>query len=275
MNVMRLAVVQPLTFRGQEAERNVEAALDYIDQAARTGAQMVCFPEGYPGPANPHHAFDSLQPLRDKAKQRGVYIIAGRIEPVGTSGHHICVHLIDPEGKVHGTYRRTTPEGPYVYKDIPEWQFEYVPGDELPVFHTAHGRVGLLVCSEVYAPELSRILALKGAELVVMPAGALLNEMLPTWRTMVWARAIENLMYAATCQNVFGVEEGVAMIAGPEAVLAQNGQPGILIADLDMDRIRWLRNQDEKIEMPKQYRVVPGTLRWHRPGLYRKNHAAW
>lgn len=254
----------------------MDAALNYITQAVRAGAQLVCFPEGYPGPSNPAHAYDGLSPLREAARKHGIHIVASRIQPAAVGiGHHMCLHLLDPGGEVQGTYRRTTPEGPYVYKDIPDWQFEYVMGDELPVFETPHGRVGLLVCSEIYTPELSRILALKGAELILMPAGALLNEMLPPWRTMVWARAIENLMYTAACQNLFGVEEGVAIIAGPEEVLAQSSAPGVLVADLDMDRIRWLRGQDEKIEMPKQYRVVPGTLRWHRPALYRKNYAAW
>ncbi len=273
---LRLAVVQPRTFRGEEAERNVECAARYIAQAAEAGAQIVCFPEGYPGPSNPAHSYDGLVAVQDEAHQHGIYVVASRIEPAAREeGHHMVLHLIGPDGRVCGTYRRTTPVGPYVYRDIPDWQFTYVAGDALPVFPTPLGSVGLLVCSEVYAPELPRLLALKGAEVVLMPAGALLNELLATWRTMVWARAIENLMYTATCQNIFGVEEGVAMVAAPECVLAQRAAPGVLTADLDMDRIRWLRAQDEKIEMPKQYRVVPGTLRWHRHDLYRRNYPDW
>ncbi|MGQ0569635.1 MAG: carbon-nitrogen hydrolase family protein [Armatimonadota bacterium] len=273
---VRLAVVQPRAFRGKDESRNVDAALGYLDQAAQGGAKIVCFPEGYPGPANPEREYRSIPHIQSKAKEHRIHVVASRIERADTGrGHHMVLYLVGPDGEIHGRYRRTTPEGPYVYKDIEDWQFDYVVGDELPVFETIHGRLGLLVCSEVYAPELARILALKGAELVLMPAGALLNEMLPTWRTMVWARAIENLMYTAACQNIFGVEEGVAMIAGPEEVLAQSGRPGVLIVDLDMDRIRWLRDQDEKIEMPKQYRVMPGTLRWRRPQLYQKNFSTW
>jgi predicted amidohydrolase len=273
---VRLAVVQPRTFRGREADRNVEAGLRYLDEAVRIGAQIICFPEGYPGPANPRHDYDAMEPLQAKARSNGVFVVASRIEPVAHGpGHHMVLHLIGPEGAILGTYRRTTPLGPYIYKDIDDWQFDYVVGDELPVIETMHGRIGLLVCSEVYAPELARILALKGAELLLAPAGALLNELLPTWRAMVWARAIENLMYTAACQNIYGVEEGVAVIAGPEGVLAESTQPGVLVADLDIDRIRWLRGQDERIEMPKQYRVVPGTLRWPRADLFRKNLASW
>jgi predicted amidohydrolase len=254
----------------------VDAALAYIDESFHGGADIVCFPEGYPGPANPRHEFDSLPRLRAKAKATSLYLVVSRIEPASIGGgHYMTLHLINPEGEIIGTYRRTTPPGPYIYKDIDDWQFDYVVGDELPVFETAHGKLGLLVCSEVYAPELARVLALKGAELLLMPAGALINELMATWRTLVWARAIENLMYTATCQNVYGVEEGVAMIAVPEEVVASSGRPGVLFADLDMDRIRWLRHQEEKIEMPKQYRVVPGTLHWHNAELIRKNMPRW
>ena len=87
---------------------------------------------------------------------------------------------------------------------------------------------------------------------------------------MVWARAIENLCYTAACQNLYGVEDGVAIICGPEEVLTETRREGVAVATLDLARLRWLRQEDEKIEMPKRYRVVPGTLRWRRPEVYRR-----
>ena len=146
---------------------------------------------------------------------------------------------------------------------------------DLPVFDTEFGKIGVLICSEVYAPELARILALKGAEIVFFPAGALINELMPTWKNMVWARAIENLMYTAACQNLYGVEEGVAMLCSPEAVLAEDRGEAVLVAEADLDRVRWLRESEQKIEIPKQYKVVPGLLRWRRPAIYRSNCEDW
>jgi predicted amidohydrolase len=69
-------------------------------------------------------------------------------------------------------------------------------------------------------------------------------------------------MFVGASQNLYGVEEGLGMLAGPESVIAQSSVPGVIIGDLDLARLRWLRAQQEKIEMPKQYRVVPGTLSW-------------
>ena len=60
--------------------------------------------------------------------------------------------------------------------------------DELKVFDTAYGRIGILFCSEAWVPELSRILALKGAEIIFYPTGMGLAEMIPAWRNIIAAR---------------------------------------------------------------------------------------
>ena len=272
---LKISVVQTKSFSGEREKENINSAVGYIDTAADQGAKIICFPEMYPGPVHPSIDFDTSA-LYKKAKERGVYVIRGKRESTGSKGmHNICAELIGPEGKSIGVYRRTTPSGPYVYKDIDTWGFDYQQEDELPVFETEFCKIGVLICSEVYIPELSRILALKGAEIVFFPSGGLINELMPTWKVMVQARAIENLMYTGACQNLYGVEEGIGMIAGPEGILVEERYEAVLVAEVDLARIHWLREQDEKIEMPKQYRVVPGTLRWRRPEIYRKNYQDW
>ena len=269
---VRVAAVQPIAFRGTEEERNVDEALRYLDEAADAGAQFVCFPEGFPGPSAVPLRYSADERLSAMARVRGLYIVAGSLEPAERPDcFYVTLKLIGPDG-VLGVYHRTTPTGPYIYREPPApglWGFDYVTGNDLPVFGTPLGTIGLLVCSEIYVPELARTLMLQGAEIIFAPAGAMINELMPTWRTMVWARAIENLLYTVTCQNLFATEEGVAMIATPEGILAQRDDAGMIAASLDLDRIRWLREQDERIELPKPYRCIPGTLRWRRPELYR------
>jgi 5-aminopentanamidase len=126
----------------------------------------------------------------------------------------------------------------------------------------------MLVCSELYSPELSRLLMLQGADIITYPAGGAINELLPGWRTLVYARAIENLILTAACQNLYGDEEGVGTVAGPEGVSAQAKGEGLIVADLDFDRLAFLRAEDEKIEFPKRCATIPGVQRWRRPELY-------
>ena len=274
---VKISVVQPKSFRKEREPDNVQRALGYIDAAVAQGAQIICFPEMYPGPANPANDYDSSE-INAKAREHKVYIIKGRIRKERDGDkpwHSVCADLVGPDGKSIGTYKRTEPLTSHVYKDIDAWGFDYLQFAELPVFETEFGKIALLICSEVYAPELARIVAMKGAEICFFPAGALINELMPTWKTMVWARAIENLMYTAACQGLYGVEEGVGMIASPEEVLAESAKEGVLVAEADLDRVRWLREQEQMIEIPKQYKVIPGLLRWRRPDMYRKNYPDW
>jgi predicted amidohydrolase len=265
---VRLAAVQPRSAGGADEHLNVPAALAWIAEAARAGAELVVFPEGYPGPASPGSDYDAMPELAAAAAAHAVHVVASRIEPAA-GGHNMSLHLIDDRGETAGVYRRTTPLGPYIYHDLDAWAFDYEPADELPVFETRLGRIGLLVCSELYVPELSRVLALRGADLILYPAGGAINELLPGWRALVWARAIENLVFTAAVQNLYGEEEGVGTIAGPEGVLAEGRGEGLLVADLDLDRLAFLRAEDERIEFPKRYRTIPGVQRWRRPELYR------
>ncbi len=198
--------------------------------------------------------------------------------------------MIGADGTVKGRYHRTHPVGPYIYPGGDLWDFKYEAADQFPVFDMGWGKLGLLVCSEVFVPEIARILALKGAEVCLMHAGLLIDELGYTdnWRTLVRARAIENLMYTATTVHLFPEEfgrkyrqaelklpptgshltAGIAMIASPERVLCESHEPGLLSAVLDLDRIRWLRETDEELIVPAPYRTIPGVLKWRRPELY-------
>lgn len=267
-----VAAVQPRSYHAPEEERNVEQALRWMDRAAEQSADLVVFPEGYPGPTNPQSRYDATGALAERARELGVHVVAGRIEPVaGEGGHHVCLDLIDDTGTVAHTYRRTSPVGPYVYKDLDIWQVDYVEGHEPPqVVTTRLGRIGMLVCSEVYVPELSRVLALQGADLIVYPAGGAINELLATWRTLLWARAIENLVYTVASQNLYAPDEqGVGQIAAPERILRSSAEEGLIVAELDLDRLEYLRGQDARIEFPRRYDTIPGMMRWRRPELYR------
>jgi len=266
---MTIAAIQPRSATGDRERENADAAVDWVRTAAEAGADLVVFPEGYPGPTNPANEYDGVGRLREAARTHAVHVIGGTVEPAGDGRHRVTLSLIDDRGTILYTYRRTTPAGPYVYRDIDAWAFDYVEAGDVPrVVDTRLGRIGMLVCSELYVPELSRVLALGGADLIVYPAGGAINELLPGWRTLVWARAIENLVFTSATQNLYGDEEGVGTIAGPEGVLASSAGEGMLVATLDLDRLTYLRGEDERIVFPKPYATIPGLMRWRRPELY-------
>jgi predicted amidohydrolase len=275
---VKVAAVQTKTFlEADEQRKNIEMARDYVAEAAKQGAQFICFPETYPGPWKAPLSYSPVRPLEEMASEYGVYIIAGANWPVpGKSDKGYCSEvLIGPKGLI-GRYNRTIPKGPWIYKGGRFWDFDYQEADELPIFDTPFGKVGILLCSEVYSPELSRILALKGAEIIFLPAGVCKYELHETWRNLLWSRSIENLAYTVTCQNIFGAEHGLAMICSPEEIVLESLKPGVFIAECDLDRTRWLRAERDLYGPPMPWKTKPGVLRdWRRSEVFRKNFQDW
>jgi predicted amidohydrolase len=269
----RIAVVQPIAYRpGDNDERNVAGAVRYVERAAAEGAHFVCFPESYPGPWRMPATFDPNAAMAEAAAKNGIHVIYGTVEPISeknaTAYNLICMAY--PDGRVV-RYRRTHPNGPWIYTGGTAWEFQYTAGDDFPVFDTVHGKVGLAMCSEVYMPEVTRALALRGAEIIFMPAGVDKNRLWASWRTLLWARAIENLAIVVSTQNLFThAERGLAMVAAPEEILVESTAAGMTTVDVSLDRVRELRNTRDEVTSSKLYGAKQGVLspQWQRPELH-------
>src|SRR5438309_2105586 len=153
---VNVAVVQPMTVFGPESrEQNMATAREYVIDAAARGAQVVCFPETFPGAWRMPVTWTPREELQALAREAGVYLVGGYAEPLDSEGYrcYITESLIGPDGAEIGRYRRTTPRHtPWIYKGGPKWDLDWVNDTALPVFETDIGKIGLLVCSEVYAP---------------------------------------------------------------------------------------------------------------------------
>jgi hypothetical protein len=177
MSSFHIAVVQPHTNPPPDDAKNVDAAVKWIERAAGEGADFVCFPESYPGPWRMPASYHPSARIVEAAHRFGTHAVFGTMEPIDdvkrTAYNLTCMAY--PDGREPARYRRTHPNGPWIYLSRTGgggvWEFEWVPGDAFPVFDTVHGKVGLGMCSEVYMPEVSRALALRGAEIIFLPAG--------------------------------------------------------------------------------------------------------
>ncbi|MGE0002362.1 MAG: carbon-nitrogen hydrolase family protein [Fimbriimonadaceae bacterium] len=141
------------------------------------------------------------------------------------------------------------------------------PGSSLPVFETAHGRIGIVICFDLRIPEASRTLALRGADLIVLPTnwpkGADLTPLhyAPT-------RASENRVFLATC-NRCGGHGGVEFI-GQSAIHALEGErlasmdreAGLIWADLDLPSAR----RKTRVVIPGEYET--DTFATRQPEIY-------
>jgi predicted amidohydrolase len=267
---VRVAAVSPRSVRGEAEEANVARAVEYIAEAAAEGAEYVCFPEGYPGPYNGPVTYSALEPLGAAAREHGVHVIAGMVERATdyeAEVYRLSMKLIAPSGGVVGSHSRVLPNPKEMNQFLMGGKV-IAPGDRLDVFPRDDGNVGMLVCSEAWSPELPLVLALKGADILFAPIGGAVYELHDHWQTILKARAFENTIYVVTCQNIWGMEASMAMIVGPDGVVAESSEPGVLVGDLDLDRLTWLRERTQDLTLPKPYRSIPGMLRHRRPDLY-------
>ncbi len=149
------------------------------------------------------------------AAAHGVHVIYGFEEAgdAGTDGIHNSANVVAPDGLV-GTYRK-------LHLGIPLETDRFTPGDSLPVFDTDLGPIGISICYDFYqGPELSRVLALKGARLLVNPTG---RSAMPRAREhleqVTLVRAHENLVAAASANRV-GDRHGPPTWAGGSVIAA-------------------------------------------------------
>ncbi len=269
--IIRIAAASPKVDRTRPEKENVQTALKHIREAAGKGADIICFPEGFPGPYFGPYEYSSLETLQEEARKSKISIIAGMVEPYQSDKDifYLCERIIGQDGNLLGTYRRVLPNP----KDMNEFLFPgkiIAPGDEMEVFPTKKAKIGVVVCSELWSPELPLILALKGAEIIFAPIGGAIYELQENWEHIIRARAAENNVFVVVCQNAWGMEDVLTIVAGPDEVIAQSYRSGVLIADVDLDRVEWLRENTQKMRLPKPYKAIPGILRHRRPELYSK-----
>lgn len=296
LSKVRVGAVLPESCFGESEWQNAERALSFSDQAAALGVQLLLYPEGYPGPAtgpldNPKYPYKPMEALAAKAKQHGMYIVAGDvIESEIRGAYYLTLRLFSPEGQEIAHYRRQQPDTPPLNAYLYGGKGHLLPGNKPCVVQTELGPIGLQICSELWVPELSRLLMLEGAEIVVSPVHGMHSEnnfrLRDTRRCIARARAAENLYYVIVTQNLYTAEgfdyaktiSGGALVAGPEEMLATRDTPGLLVADLDMDRLHYLRSRnfdEENLSKPDEPNAKPLGCRpgqiWERnPELYRR-----
>ncbi|MBI3696403.1 MAG: carbon-nitrogen hydrolase family protein, partial [Acidobacteria bacterium] len=139
-----------------------------------TGKKYPEVAEPLPGPTTAR--------LGEAARRRNAYIVAGVYEREGAAIYNTAV-LLDRAGKLAGKYRK-------VYLPREEIEGGLTPGNDYPVFQADFGKVGMMICWDVQYADPARALALRGAELILMPIWGG-NE------TLGKARAIENHVFLA------------------------------------------------------------------------------
>jgi predicted amidohydrolase len=251
---LNIACVQFTAVDG-EKDATVAKALDLIERAAKQGAKLIVLPEvwtglGYSTPTAYKEIAEPIPgPTSDKlgalARRHGCHIVGSTYEAAPGGILYNTASLIGPDGKVAGLYRKTHLFDAPRRKDIKPGMQEsekVKAGDELPVFETSIGRIGVSVCSDLRFPEIYRVLALKGADVIVC-ASAFLSPRFDHWEFFLRARACENQVFVAASGQV-GIEPksgigfvGRSMIVDPWGTIVATASDAecFVAATVDLD----------------------------------------
>jgi predicted amidohydrolase len=237
----------------QNKQENLRASVDYIANAADRKASMVCFPEFQmafsPASQSPGELTKIAEPVRGnfvstlqtQAKKRGVEVVATIYEKGAGRRVFDTAVVISKKGALASVYRKLHLYDALGFRESKK----LLAGKALPrPARTSAGALGVMICYDIRFPELSRLLTVRGAQVLVAPSGWVQGPMKEEhWQTMLKARAIENGSYVVAPDQVGNIYAGRSMIVDPfgAVVLDMEQKEGVEIAELDMDRVKQVR----------------------------------
>lgn len=260
-NTVRAALLQA-TWTGDKNSM-IEKHADYVEKAAKQGAQVMCFQELFYGPyfcqiQDPkYYGLTESIPdgpttrlFQEVARRNNIILIVPMYEVDQTGVYYNTAAVINHDGKYLGKYRKT---------HIPQvsgfWEkFYFRPGNVgYPVFETDLGKIGVYICYDRHFPEGARMLGLHGAELVFIPSATSRGLSMHLWKIEQTSHAIANGYFVGTINRV-GVESelgpndyyGTSYFCDPRGQfvgdVASDRDEQLIVRDLNMDLVREVRN---------------------------------
>lgn len=251
---------------GEDKEENLNRICGYIQEAAENGARLVVLTENMNVIAGASllasdfaedESGETYQRISDAAKRLGVYIHGGSwAEKIpGDSRVYNTSFLFSPKGELLAKYRKLhtfdiiLPTG----KTVRESE-EVAAGDSIVTVETELGVFGLAICYDLRFPEVYRLMAERGAQILFNPS----NFTLPTgkdhWEPLLRARAIENSCYMIAPnqigRNARLTAFGSSMVIDPwgTVVARAKEEPGVTMAEIDLDYLDRVRARMQTLE---------------------------
>jgi beta-ureidopropionase len=241
----------------------IERTLGYIEQAAKEGVQIICMQEIFTGPyfcaEQNTRWYDSVERIPDGpttklmqelAAKHSMVIVVPLYEEEAPGIYYNTAAVIDADGQYLGKYRKN--HIPHVAPGFWE-KFYFRPGNlGYPVFQTKYAKVGVYICYDRHFPEGARELGLAGAEIVMNPSATVAGLSEYLWKLEQPAHAAANGYFLGAINRVgfeapwnIGEFYGQSYFCDPRGqiiAIAPRDQDALVVADLDLDKIREVRN---------------------------------
>ncbi len=270
---LRVACVQ-VTASDDKAS-NLEKVERLVARAASTGADVVVLPEKWNaiGPpdvfraaAEPVAGGETFEAMAGWARTHGITLVGGSVTEWrdGRDKLSNTCPVYDPDGGLVALYRKIHMFDVEVDGQVYRESEAEEPGDETVICAAEGWRIGLTICYDLRFPELFRILALGGAELVTVPAAFTMFTGRDHWELLIRARAVENQLYVAA-SNQWGSfapgksTYGRSMIVDPWGTVLACAPDEDCVVSAEIDRARMDRI---RATLPSLANRQPSAYRW-------------
>ena len=239
-------------------DENLKNAVQKINEAALQGSDIVVLPEMFSCPYKasnfPVYAQkdgeSNWKLLSETAAKNKIYLVAGSMPERDGEKIYNTSYVFDREGKQIAKHRKM-----HLFDcDIPSVNFHesdtLSAGNEVTVFDTEFGKIGLMICFDIRFPELARLMADHGAKMIIVPAAFNMTSGPSWWEIMFRTRAADNQLVMAGCspardEKASYIAWGHSLVADPFGkVLKQlDEKEGTLYQEIDLAEVDTLRQQ--------------------------------
>ncbi len=239
-------------------ESNINRALEMIKKASKN-ADLIILPEMFNCPydnskfkeyAEERENSETLNAISEASKENNVYVVAGSIPELENDEIYNSSFIFDNKGEIIDYYRKM-----HLFDiDTPTIKFKesdtISAGNRIGIFDTPFTKIGIAICYDMRFPELLRIMALKGVNLIIVPGAFNMTTGPAHWELLVRGRSVDNQVFMAAAsparnEELSYVAYGNSMITDPWGnILARASEnEEIIYADINLDNINRVRRE--------------------------------
>lgn len=257
MSEFKIAVCQMEVL--DDKEKNLRKAEEKIEEAASKSADLVVLPEMFNCPYD--NSFfenyaeeypDTTTKLLSKlAEKHSIYIVGGSIVEKHGGNIYNTSYTFDRKGKLINKYRKMhlfdiDIEDGITFKESDSLGY----GNSTTVFETEFCKIGVAICYDMRFPELMRLMSIKGAEVIIVPAAFNMTTGPAHWHSLTKVRALDNQVYFVAASPARELDSpyvayGHSLIVDPwgDIVAEANEKESIIYGKIDLEKIDKVRKQ--------------------------------
>ncbi len=245
---------------GYDKNTNIKNAVEMLKKASEKGANIAVLPEMFNCPYDNNYFLkfsetiekgETVKALSNAAKELGIYVVAGSIPEIDNDKLYNTSMVFDKNGILLAKHRKIhlfniNIPGNIVFKESDTFE----AGNEITIVDTQYGKIGIAICYDIRFPEIFRLMSLKGAKVIIVPAAFNMVTGPAHWKELIRIRAVDNQVFLAAAapardDNASYVSYGHSMIVEPWGKILACGREKeeIILSEIDLERVEQVRKE--------------------------------